>query len=123
MPHLIMEFSKNLGNAAELEPLLKELHQIVGTAESVNIETVKSRLYPHEIYYVGADSSRRAFLHLTIKILPGRTLEWQQGVGENVHGAAKKWVAEHLKPGVNCSTTVEFVELAEATYFKTPPPA
>ena len=120
MPHLIMEFSNNLGGTKELDPLLKELHTIVGTADSVDIETVKSRLCEHGHYYVGADNSRRAFLHVTLKTLPGRTVEWQRTVGEKMHQAAKKFVASRL-PGVNCSTTIEFMELDERTYFKTPP--
>lgn len=121
MPHLIMEFSNNLGDADTLAPLLEELHDIVGTAESVDIETLKSRLYPHAHYFVGADTSRRAFLHVTLKILPGRTLAWQKTVGEKLHGAAKRWVTR-ANSGVNCSTTVEFMELSEASYFRTPPP-
>ena len=120
MPHLIMEFSKNLGSDTELSLLLGELHRELGAADSVDIEAVKSRMYSHDNFFVGADTSRRAFLHLAVKVLPGRTVEWKRALGERLHERMKKKAASLLPSSINCSTTIEFVDLDEATYFRTP---
>lgn len=118
MPHLILEFSENLGTEEDLAPLLEELHLEVGRAETVDIESLKSRLYPHSIYRVGKDTSVRAFIHLTLRILPGRTEEWKKTLGAKLHAMMVRGIAPLVPSGVRCSTTLEMVLMDDRSYIK-----
>lgn len=121
MPHLTLEYSKNLGPEPKLNQLLGELHQMVGTADAVDIETLKSRMLGYDAYYIGAAASKRAFLHVRLEVLPGRTEAWKRELGIRAHSLISARAQEWLGETVNCSTTFEITELSEP-YFRTAPP-
>ncbi len=122
MPHLTLEYSHNLAPRSELTGLLKVLHETIGKAELVDIETLKSRLVEQATYFIGADTSTRAFLYGKLEVLPGRGAEWKKEIGQKLQNilleSAKQWTPPHI----NCSINFEVRELAGEFYFRTPPP-
>ncbi len=70
MPHIILEYSSNLGDDSALARLLDNLHGALGDTESFASERTKSRALRCETYHVGRD--RRGFVHATVLFSPGR---------------------------------------------------
>jgi 5-carboxymethyl-2-hydroxymuconate isomerase len=70
MPHIILEYSSNLGDDDALGYLLDRLHNALGDTESFKSERIKSRAVRCDTYHVGAD--RRGFVHATVLFSPGR---------------------------------------------------
>src|SRR5579863_570391 len=70
MPHIILEYSSNLGDAAALTRLLDSLHGALGDTESFDSERIKSRAVRCETYHVSTE--RRGFMHATVLFSPGR---------------------------------------------------
>ena len=84
MPHLILECSGNISNEIPFETLFQQLHQLLAGALPTQLASFKSRVISYEKYYVGTDFEKNAFLHLTIKIMPGRSDEVKDLVGKEV---------------------------------------
>jgi 5-carboxymethyl-2-hydroxymuconate isomerase len=82
MPHIILEYSSNLGNASGLSRLLDRLHQALGDTESFESERIKSRAVRTETFHVGAD--RRGFVHATVLFSPGRPDALRRQVGRRL---------------------------------------
>lgn len=70
MPHIILEYSSNLGDDACLARLLDRLHGALGDTESFDFERIKSRAVRCETYHVSTE--RRGFMHATLLFSPGR---------------------------------------------------
>ncbi len=70
MPHIILEYSSNLGDDRAVTRLLDNLHGALGDTESFESDRIKSRSLRCETYYVGRD--RRGFIHATVLFSPGR---------------------------------------------------
>jgi 5-carboxymethyl-2-hydroxymuconate isomerase len=70
MPHIILEYSSNLGDDDALAYLLDRLHDALGDTESFESERIKSRAVRCDTYHVGTD--RRGFVHATVLFSPGR---------------------------------------------------
>jgi len=70
VPHIILEYSSNLGDEVALARLLDSLHAALGDTESFESERIKSRAVRCETYHVGSD--RRGFVHATVLFSPGR---------------------------------------------------
>ncbi len=122
MPHLTLEYSNNLSSHEQVLKLLKDLHETIGNTESVDIETLKSRLIAREDFFIGADASRRAFLFARLEILPGRSEEWKKSLGKRLHDLMLERVKVWNLSKLNCSTNLEIKELNDSLYFRTPPP-
>jgi 5-carboxymethyl-2-hydroxymuconate isomerase len=117
-----MEYSANIADKKTMSQLLGELHHIVGATESVDIETVKSRLITHDIYFVGKDTSKRAFVHMSCSTLPGRQHELIYELGSRLHKKMVETVRGLLPTTINASITLEMRELNAPLFFRTPPP-
>lgn len=70
MPHIILEYSSNLGDDASVARLLDSLHGSLGNTESFEYERIKSRAIRCETYHVSTE--RRGFVHVTVLFSPGR---------------------------------------------------
>ena len=76
MPHLILEASANIHESnARLQQLLVECQDLLVRELPTKLESCKSRVILHDIYVLGDNHPDNAFLHLTVKLLKGRTPE------------------------------------------------
>lgn len=116
MPHLILECSDNISNIIPFETIFTQLHQLLSTALPTQISSCKGRVITHDKYFIGADFSKNSFLHLTIKIMPGRSDEVKQKVGKGVLKTL-----EDLTNDLNLNNVPISVELIDLNthYFKT----
>ncbi|MBP6345956.1 5-carboxymethyl-2-hydroxymuconate Delta-isomerase [Neisseriaceae bacterium CLB008] len=73
MPHCIIEQSADL--AEHSAAFLSGVHQTVCDSELFDLDSVKSRLRVYEAFCAGAEAAPESFVHVTIKLLQGRSAE------------------------------------------------
>ncbi len=108
MPHCIIEYSDDL----EGKPLVEAVHQSAldsGLFSSLGSD-IKVRAMPYSHYKTG--SIEISFVHVTLKILSGRTGEQKSSLTEKV---LKQLKALNF---IGCSLSVEVVDIDTASYAK-----
>lgn len=91
MPHLIIEHSFNIKKSA-IRSLEQEIQNIMASITEGNFDPdqCKTRSNSFDEYFVGKpDQTTSSFLHITIKILSGRTLETRKKLAEKVVNFSK----------------------------------
>lgn len=116
MPHIILESSDNISNKLPFEDLFNQLHKLLADTLPTQISSCKSRVITHDRYFVGTDFKNNVFIHLTMKIMPGRSNEVKQTVGKEALEILKK-LSENSNEN-HISLSVEVIDLDE-NYFKT----
>lgn len=102
MPHCIIEYSKNILTIIEAPKLVGLVHEAAIASELFEPEDIKSRAIVYEDYGVRAD--KKAFIHVTMKILSGRNDEQKSALSALILAAF-----EPLK----LNSTIISVEIAE----------
>lgn len=74
MPQIILEASDNIIET-DFEQALSEIHQILVDILPTKLEACKSRVIRHKEFLLGDGNINNAFIHLSIKIVQGRTKE------------------------------------------------
>jgi len=75
MPQLILEFSSNILEKNNLVTLFQECHSILEKKLPTDIDSCKSRAIECHDYYIGNGEPNNAFVHISLKIMPGRSLD------------------------------------------------
>lgn len=71
MPHITLECSQNILEQ-DIRSLLLEIHLLLVDTLSTQLENCSSRVVRHSEYVLGDGSEHNAFVHINIRILPGR---------------------------------------------------
>jgi 5-carboxymethyl-2-hydroxymuconate isomerase len=116
MPQLILEYSENVIEQAHLSDLLQQLHGLLAETLPTDLASCKSRAIGYKVYSVGDGQANTAFIHLNLKVMPGRTENTLQHVGERIMKLLSSYFAESLQK-LTLQITLEISEL-QATYFK-----
>lgn len=93
MPHIIIEHSSNFKNS-DILTLQTEIQNIMHSITEGNFDAdqCKARSFSFDEYLVGKPNQENAsFIHITIKILSGRTLEARKKVSEKVLNFSKSF--------------------------------
>lgn len=115
MPHLTLELSSNIEEKNILS-LFKYCHSILSKMLPTEIHSCKSRSIVYDTYYIGDGKPNNAFVHLTVKIMPGRSPSTLKELSESIMNLLKNHFNESLKK-LNLQITLEIIEL-QKTYFK-----
>jgi len=114
MPHCIIEHSKELENEIEPKLMINAAHQGALGSRLFEESHIKSRTQAYEHYKTGAKNLR--FIHITAKILSGRTIEQKADLSQKI---LKQFKALVLKKGLsNISVTVDVSTIDRDTYSK-----
>ena len=92
MPHLIIEHSSDIKNSA-IKILEKTVQEIMLSIPEGNFDPdqCKCRVFSFHEYLVGKlDQQNSSFLHITVKVLSGRSVEIRKKLAEKTLLAAKK---------------------------------
>ncbi|MFT5757172.1 MAG: 5-carboxymethyl-2-hydroxymuconate isomerase [Alteromonadaceae bacterium] len=111
MPHCIIEYAKNIEHSVTPQQLLNAVFQ--GTAKSqlfYKDTDIKTRAIAYEHYQIGA--KKDDFVHVTIKILSGRTLTQRQHLSSLVLDALS------LLNFNDTSLTIEVIDMEKDSYTK-----
>lgn len=116
MPHLVLEYSANIVEGENLFELFKKCHVLLMEILPTDIESCKSRAIKYNEYYIGNGDLNNAFVHVDIKIMPGRDLIKLKNVSCQILDILKEYFIFSAKE-LNLQITVEVTELEE-TYLK-----
>jgi len=108
MPHCIIEYSKDI--EIDSVALMDSVFNSALDSELFEENHIKTRLVPYEYYQKGA--LKEKFLHVTARILSGRTLEQRTMLSQMILTGLDK---------LNLSAvviTVEIVEMERESYMK-----
>ena len=124
MPHLILEYSANVGKASvgettEFGPLLSQLHGVLSETAGIDVRNCKSRARGADEYLVSEGGDLDAFVHLDIRFLDGRPVDLKRAVGSRCLDVLREWFADPAS-ALTLQITVEVHDIDRDTYFKYP---
>jgi len=114
MPHIIVEYSDNL-KALDVPVLLETLHETLAEHDTINMAAIKTRAIPLQNCVVAENMDPDEMVHVTLKLLPGRSVALKKTMAEALFSIVQNAVALNNE---NCSLSVEVVELDAETYTK-----
>ncbi len=121
MPHIIIEHSSDI-NSNKIVEIEKTIQSLMPNIEGGNLDPnqCKARSFSFNEYLVGmSDQLNSSFLHITIKILTGRSIEIRQKLSEEVFVSVQKLLEASLaKTSTRCDISVDIVEMDRNIYKK-----
>ncbi len=111
MPHIVVEYSRDLEKNLDVPNLLKELHLDLVSRDTIAREHVKTYALPIDLCEVGFDETPNSMLHVILKLLPGRSVDLKTEMVTGLRSIVDKYVSD-------ISVTVEVQELEAETYSK-----
>ena len=114
MPQIRLEYTKNLGDIKQ-KALLQQVTEVLSSiADTANC---KAMVYVADDYYVGSEQENAAIIHLSIGLLPGRTEEAKNEVGQRCSEVLETFFEPILKEkSLEARATVEIYDFQH--YFK-----
>lgn len=94
MPHFILEYSRNLEPELDVDALFRTLRSAALEIGIFPPGGIRFRSYPCETYLVADGKPENAFVHLTLKLGHGRSLDVKKSAGEKLFAA----LTEQLNP-------------------------
>ncbi len=119
MPHLIYEYTDNLGDKADIKGLLRKSNQVLIAQGGVfPVGGIRSRAIRLTDYCVADGAAADdAFVHVTLKIGAGRTAQEKQKACDELFAMIKEhFAAQFARRGLALS--MECVEFSEAGTWK-----
>ncbi|MBO9493935.1 5-carboxymethyl-2-hydroxymuconate Delta-isomerase [Thalassotalea sp. G20_0] len=111
MPHCIIEYSRPLEAIVSPEALMESVYQGAVSSGLFDTSAIKVRALPYDHYRVGTEQGIR-FIHVTARILSGRSLQQKQELSGILLDAVEG------TPLDNVSITVDVVDMERTVYAK-----
>lgn len=112
MPHIIVEYSKNLESQIEIPAMLQTLHTALAD-QGVDAARIKTRGIAVDHAVVGDQGMDGKMLHATLLLLEGRDDATKKQYADPIYAAMKAATADIT----NCAVTLELRDMAAATYY------
>ncbi len=110
MPHIIVEYSKNLENSVDIPNMLSKLHNKLAE-QGIDSMRIKSRAIACNHVVVGDKGASGSFMHLTLLLLEGRDLATKKAFGDTLHKIMNDYAPD------NCAATLEIRDMNKETYY------
>lgn len=82
MPHLIIEYAAPLKQEIDIQELVDATFDAAKASDLFGTKAIKVRAIPIDAFNTGG--TNQAFIHVNIKLLPGRTMEQKKALSERV---------------------------------------
>jgi len=117
MPHLTIEYSRNLEDGFALVDTLREVNAALIASGQIKDELdLKARIVPLETTVVGTGAGDRGFVYCVLRVLPGRTDEVKAEMSGRVGAVMRNRIPRPA--GMVVQLSVEIVEMHRASYVK-----
>jgi 5-carboxymethyl-2-hydroxymuconate isomerase len=93
MPHITLEFSSNVLEK-NVSPMLIQMHELLSAQLPTPLKNCKSRIVRSDDYVIGDANESNAFVHLSILVLKGRSVDLKNGIASNLLKILKEHFAE-----------------------------
>ncbi|MBW4241167.1 MULTISPECIES: 5-carboxymethyl-2-hydroxymuconate Delta-isomerase [Enterobacter] len=94
MPHFIAECTDNIREQADLPALFAKVNEALAATGIFPLGGIRSRAHWLDTWQMADGKHDYAFVHMTLKIGAGRSLESREAVGEMLFGLIKAHFAE-----------------------------
>lgn len=116
MPHMTVEYTSNLQGIDEAA-LLTALTNTVCDHPSISDEAdVKTRITALSSYQIGRNNAGRAFVHVELRWMAGRSAEVKKEVSDNLAATLKAQLP--AQPELDVQLSVDIVDMDKPCYFK-----
>lgn len=110
MPHCIIEYSQEISQQIKISQLNDSVFRGAESSNLFAIDAIKVRALPYQDYLVG--ESEKGFIHVSAKILKGRTTEQKQLLSKAI-------LTQLLSLTIaNVSVSVEVLDIDTDSYVK-----
>ncbi|MDN4547055.1 5-carboxymethyl-2-hydroxymuconate Delta-isomerase [Pseudomonas sp. C32] len=117
MPHLHMEYTANLPDLNADVALMRLNNTLVASGQFGAEFDIKSRAVKVETFKVGTALAERAFVHVKLSLLSGRSAQIKQQLSESLLAVVQdlcEWPA-----GIEVQLCVEILDIDRESYSKT----
>ncbi|POA24745.1 MULTISPECIES: 5-carboxymethyl-2-hydroxymuconate Delta-isomerase [unclassified Pseudomonas] len=117
MPHLHMEYTANLPQLNADVALIRLNNALVGSGQFAAEFDIKSRAVKVETFKVGTSMGERAFVHVKLALLSGRSPQIKKQLSDSLLAVLQdlcEWPA-----GVEVQLCVELLDIDRDSYTKT----
>lgn len=87
MPHFVVEYSANIEQELDLPELLKVLNETAVSTGVFPLGGIRSRAYKADDFRVAEGDPENGFIHLTVKVGSGRSIETLKEAGDTIFAA------------------------------------
>lgn len=115
MPHLVLEYSNNIVEKANLQELFQQCHQQLVEILPTELTSCKSRAIEYQTYLLANGDTAQAFVHLDLKILPGRDKSTLDKASHAIMDLLKGYFTESAQR-FQLHLSLEIQELAPSYY-------
>ncbi|MGE8397890.1 MAG: 5-carboxymethyl-2-hydroxymuconate Delta-isomerase [Comamonas sp.] len=116
MPHMYVEYTDNLQGVNE-SALMEALNNAVCTHPSIADEAdVKTRISALSNYRIGLNNAGRAFAHVELRLMAGRTPEVKKELSDRIAAVLKAQIPTQTALQVQLSADI--VDMDKPAYFK-----
>ena len=117
MPHFIVECTENIREQADLPGLFATVNEALAATGIFPLGGIRSRAHWVDTWQMADGKHDYAFVHMTLKIGAGRSLESREEVGEMLFALIKTHFAE-LMAGRYLALSFELDELHPTLNYK-----
>ena len=94
MPHLTIEYSKNIENDIEINDLVQAMHNSAASIDALPIGGLRTRAVARKHFLVADGHSSNTFVNVALRIAPGRSKGIKKEAGEKLFLTLKKFFSE-----------------------------
>ena len=94
MPHLTVEYSKNLETNIDIGELVRVLHETAANIEALPVGGLRTRAVAREHYQIADGHPDNAFVNLLVRLAPTRPFDVREAIGETLFGV----LCQYLEP-------------------------
>lgn len=119
MPHIVLEHTANIAPRLTVAELFTQIHLQVTSITGVLLNNCKSRRYVTEDFLIGGGGESSAIVHLSIRMIEGRSVETKRQLGESLTSVLRDAFSVS-DDDVHVQVTVEVGDIKLDEYSKFP---
>ena len=119
MPQITLEYTSNVRCDSDWGRLVLQVHHLVSQVAGIQIENCKSRILEHSRYITGSGGDNKAFVHLEVALLEGRSRVLKAEMGNHLLTMLQTQLLPE-NSNVELQVTIEIRDMDRTTYFKYP---
>ncbi|MFT4020496.1 MAG: 5-carboxymethyl-2-hydroxymuconate Delta-isomerase [Acinetobacter sp.] len=116
MPHLVVDYSRNIHNLGQ-EKLLKHLNQALIVTGLFHPADLKSRINKNDVFVIGDNDYTQAYIHVKLYLLSGRNEEQRQTLTATLLKALQNFEGYEAYT-LNVQLCAELIEIPAENYAK-----
>jgi 5-carboxymethyl-2-hydroxymuconate isomerase len=117
MPHIVIEYSKNLEQSVDIPELIRVVHDAMIATNAFPLEAVRTRGVPRNDFRIADGDPRNAFLAVVGRIAPGRPQQLRHELGKTLFDAIRGYLSD-VSEAIPLSITVELQEIDQTSAFR-----